>query len=68
MTKTLIDVDDDLLLRAQEALGAGTKKETVDLALAEVIAAVARRREIERLDAGVYVDLADSEVMRKAWG
>ena len=68
MTKTLIDVDDDLLLRAQEALGTGTKKETVNLALAEVIAAVARRREIERLDAGVYVDLADSEVMRKAWG
>jgi len=68
VTKTLIDVDDDLLLRAQEALGTGTKKETVNLALAEVIAAVARRREIERLDAGVYVDLADSEVMRKAWG
>lgn len=67
MTKTLIDVDDELLLRAQEALGASTKKETVNLALAEAIAAVARRREIERLDTGVYADLGDCEVMGKAW-
>jgi Arc/MetJ family transcription regulator len=67
MSKTLIDVDDDLLDEAQAALGARTKKETVNRALAEAVASVARRREIERLDDGVYADLGDQAVMERAW-
>lgn len=67
MAKTLIDVDEDLLAQAQAALGTGTKKETVNRALAEAVAAVARRREIERLDEGVYAALGDPDVMRQAW-
>jgi len=65
--KTLVDIDEGLLAQAQEALGTSTKKETINRALAEAVAAVARRREIERLDAGVYADLADPAVMRQAW-
>lgn len=65
--KTLIDIDEDLLGRAQEVLGTPTKKETVNRALAEVVAADARRREIERLDAGVYADLGNPQVLRQAW-
>jgi len=38
MTKTLIDVDDALLAEAQRLLGTTTKKETVNRALAHVIA------------------------------
>lgn len=67
MSKTLIDVDDDLLDQAQAALGAKTKKETVNRALAEAIASVARRREIERLDTGYYAGLGDPAVMERAW-
>jgi Arc/MetJ family transcription regulator len=67
VSKTLIDVDDDLLGQAQTALGARTKKETVNRALAEAVASAARRREVERLDDGVYADLGDPAVVGQAW-
>ncbi len=67
MAKTLVDIDEALLAQAQEALGTSTKKETINRALAEVVAVTARRREIERLDRGTYADLGDPEVMRRAW-
>ncbi|MEQ4208403.1 type II toxin-antitoxin system VapB family antitoxin [Actinopolymorpha sp. B9G3] len=68
MTKTLIDVDDDLLAQAAEALGTGTKKDTVNKALAEALASVRRRRHLERLMGGGLPDLSDPEVMEGAWG
>lgn len=55
--KTLIDIDEDLLAQAQAALGTATKKDTINRALTEVVAAAARRGEIERLDDGVYATL-----------
>jgi len=67
VAKTLVDIDEALLAQAQEALGTSTKKETINRARAEAVAASARRREIERLDRGVYTDLGDPEVMRQAW-
>ncbi len=67
MAKTLIDVDEGLLDEAQAALGTRTKKETVNRALAEAVAAAARKREIERLDGGVYADLANPAVTEQAW-
>ena len=67
MSKTLIDVDDDLLDQAQAALGAKTKKETVNRALAEAVASMARKREVERLDGGVYAGLGAPSVMEQAW-
>jgi Arc/MetJ family transcription regulator len=67
MSKTLIDIDDDLLDQAQAALGARTKRETVNRSLAEAVAAVARKREVERLDLGVYAGLGNPAMMEQAW-
>jgi Arc/MetJ family transcription regulator len=52
MAKTLIDIDEDALAQAQRVLGTGTKRETVNAALANVAAQGSRReavlREFER--------------------
>ena len=49
VTKTLIDIDDDLLEAAREVLGTTTKKDTVNTALREVLAAQQRRRAAQDL-------------------
>lgn len=67
MTKTLVDVDDHNLAEAGRLLGTKTKKDTVNAALAEVVAAAARRRDLARLCANGLPDLADPEVMGAAW-
>lgn len=67
MSRTLIDVDDDLLTRAARALGTATKKDTVNAALAEVVKAELRRRHLDHLEAGGLPDLSDPEVMDRAW-
>lgn len=68
MTKRLVEIDDSDLKRAQELLGAATIKETVELALKEVIAAEARRQHIELLRTGYLAPMADKEFRRRAWG
>jgi Arc/MetJ family transcription regulator len=46
VTKTLVDLDDDLLAEASRTLGTATKKDTVSKALQEVVdLGRARRRE-----------------------
>lgn len=67
MTKTLIDIDDDELARAQQALRTVTKKDTVNRALSEATALAARRRDLERLIEGRLADLGDAEIMTSAW-
>ena len=67
MTKTLIDIDDDQLALAQRCLGTSTKRDTVNQALAEVIAQDARRRDLEMLRADAFADLRDPDVMSRAW-
>jgi Arc/MetJ family transcription regulator len=67
MTKTLIDIDEEQLAAAQQALGTQTKKDTVNAALRQVTALAARRRDLRRLTSGALPDLADEEVMRAAW-
>lgn len=67
MTKTLIDIDDAELARAQRALRTTTKKDTVNRALAEATALAARRRDLERLIEGRLADLGDDELMARAW-
>ncbi|HVF06223.1 MAG TPA: type II toxin-antitoxin system VapB family antitoxin [Frankiaceae bacterium] len=67
MTKTLIDVDDSRLAEAERVLGTKTKKDTVNAALAEVIALAARRRDLARLAANGLPDLADPAVTAAAW-
>jgi Arc/MetJ family transcription regulator len=44
MTKTLLDVDDDLLAEATTALGTSTKKDTVNEALRRVVEDTRSRR------------------------
>ena len=67
MTKTLIEIDDEYLAAAQQALGTTTKKDTVNAALREVTALAARRRDLHRLTSGGLADLENEDVMRAAW-
>ena len=67
MAKTLIDVDEDYLAAAQEALHTDTKKDTVNAALRTVAMMAARRRDLQRLIGGGLPDLGDEQVMRAAW-
>ena len=67
MAKTLIDLDEEALALAAEALGTKTKKDTVNAALREVAALAARRRDLKRLTDGGLPDLEDAEIMRGAW-
>lgn len=67
MTKRLIDVDDDLLGAARDALGAGTMKDTVNAALRAVTDMELRRRHVARLHADGLPDLRSAEVMGGAW-
>ncbi|MEU9920786.1 type II toxin-antitoxin system VapB family antitoxin [Streptomyces griseoluteus] len=49
MSRTVIDLDDDLLADVAKALGTGTKKETVNTALREVLENRRRALAITRL-------------------
>lgn len=66
MAKTLIDLDDDLLRRAQELSGIRTKKAVVTTALEEMV----RRRNLDLYSdfamSGALDDLADPQVIRSA--
>lgn len=67
MTRTLLDIPDELMEEARKTLGPrATKAETVRVALREMV----RRRKLEemmaRLDAGALSDLDDPDVVRSA--
>ncbi|MCD0446511.1 type II toxin-antitoxin system VapB family antitoxin [Glycomyces sp. A-F 0318] len=51
MTRTVIDLDDDLLAEVSHALGTKTKKETVNTALKEVLETRRRALALARLRA-----------------
>jgi len=67
MAKTFVEIDDEYLAAAQQALGTATKKDTVNTALREVAALAARRRDLQRLTSRGLPDLEDEDVMRGAW-
>jgi Arc/MetJ family transcription regulator len=67
MAKTLIDIDPESLAAAARELGTSTKKDTVNMALREVTAMGARRRDVARLMGGDLADLANADVVRDAW-
>ncbi len=67
VAKTLIEIDDEYLAAAQQALGTATKKDTVNAALREVTALAARRRDLQRLTSHGLPDLEDQDVMQAAW-
>ena len=68
MAKTLIDVDDALLEAARDVLGTSTKKDTVNTALREVVAARARSEAALRLiEWGQRNEPWDDSVRDRAW-
>jgi len=67
VSKTLIDIDDDLLAKSQEILGTTTKQDTVNAALREVVRLRAVKELIEMGRAGIYDDLLDPETAERAW-
>lgn len=67
MTKTLVDIDEELLASVAQQLGTKTKKDTVNAALAEVLRVRRIADHIDHLRAGAVTDLLDPEVMNGAW-
>lgn len=64
MAKTMVDIDPALLAAARTELRASTNKETVNRALAEVVAMAARRRLVAQLRSGDGLDLSDPDAGR----
>jgi Arc/MetJ family transcription regulator len=54
VTKTLIDVDEELLRRAQQILGTATKKATVNRALQEIVRRDAAARFLAMAQGGLF--------------
>jgi Arc/MetJ family transcription regulator len=59
MSKTLIDLDDDLLHKAQAILGTVTKKHTVNTALYEVVRRDAADTFLELAATGLFAKPSD---------
>jgi Arc/MetJ family transcription regulator len=68
MTKRLIDVDDAKLAAVRKVLGTTTLKATVDGALDEVLALVARRQDLLAEGGAVPPELVDPRTRQAAWG
>lgn len=60
MHRTSVELDEQQLARAQEALGTTGIKDTIGRALEEVIRASLRRRLAERLKTGDGIDRSDA--------
>ena len=67
MKKTSVDIDDDLIEQVRSVLGTSSIKETIDSALREVLRIDARRQEVRALSEMDGLDLANADVMAKAW-
>jgi len=67
MSKTSIEIDDGKLKAVRGILGTGTKRETVDAALDDVIRRRRREQLVERLREMDGLDLDDERVMASAW-
>ena len=67
MRKTSVDIDDHLIEQVRSVLGTSSIKETIDSALREVLRVDARRQEIRALAEMDGMDLANKDVMAKAW-
>lgn len=66
MTKTLIDLDDDLLDRAMHLSALPTKKAVVNSALESMVRRLELARYVDFATSGALDDLADPEVIRAA--
>ncbi len=67
MTRTLVDTNDELLERAKAVLGTGTKKDTINAALAQEVALNARRQFLDDARRGDLADAVDEALTDQAW-
>ena len=67
MRKTSVIIDDRLLEQARSLLGTASIRDTIDRALREILRAEARRQEVAALSEMDGLDLANKEIMAKAW-
>ena len=70
MTKRLVDIDDETLHKAREALGTKTLKDTVNASLTQTVAAARRQTltpEMVQRFVDATEDLRDPDIMAKAW-
>ena len=67
MRKTSVIIDDRLLEQVRNLLGTASIRDTIDRALREILRVEARRQEIAVLSEMDGLDLANEEVMAKAW-
>ncbi|HEY2289255.1 MAG TPA: hypothetical protein VGM86_01015 [Thermoanaerobaculia bacterium] len=65
--KTSVEINEELLSAVQEVLSTATLKETIEEAFREVLRAETRREEVEALSTMRGMDLADPDVMSRAW-
>ena len=62
-----MEIDDRLIAEARRILGTASIEETIARALLEVVRKEARRQEVRALVAMGELDLANENVMAKAW-
>ena len=67
MTKKLVDIDVEALEEARRILGVESYKDTVNAGLREIIAAAARRREVQRFTDPEPRDIDDPDILAAAW-
>ncbi|MFG3339892.1 type II toxin-antitoxin system VapB family antitoxin [Glycomyces sp. NPDC048151] len=67
MSRTVINLDDELCAQAAEILGTTTKVSTVNATLKEFVAQHKRRQLLDWLAAGNLSDLADEEARKQIW-
>ena len=67
MKKTSVVIDDSLLEQVQDLLGTRSIRDTIDTALREIVRNEARRQEIAALSEMDGLDLANEEIMARAW-
>lgn len=67
MKKTSVVIDDCLLEQVQDLLGTRSIRDTIDAALREIVRSEARRQEITALSEMDGLDLANEEIMARAW-
>jgi Arc/MetJ family transcription regulator len=65
--KTSVEINEELFRAVKQILSTTTVKETIEGAFLEVVRERARREEVEALSVMKGMDLADPEVMARAW-
>ena len=65
--KTSVEINEELLAAVQRTLSTTTIRDTIEEAFREVLRAAARREEVEALSTMHGMDLADPDVISRAW-